>query len=124
MQGRSVCGERPKTRLLSSPPPPNVRPRDSLIQEKPGQSLVHTNTCILQRDACTLPTCSEKSPGSACSDSKSKPCSFGSSVSVTTTASMQIPPWIYVGKDEGRAGEDSAGLQTQVEVDPCVRRLC
>ena len=116
-----------KRRKLSSflpPPPPNVRPGDSLIQSKPGHSLVHTNTYILQRDACTLPTCSEKSPGSACSDSKSKPCSFGSSVSVTTTASMQIPPWIYVGKDEGRAGEDSAGLQTQVEVDPCVRRLC
>jgi hypothetical protein len=33
-------------------------------------------------------------PVSACSDVRSKPCSFQSSVSVTTTAAMHTNPWI------------------------------
>jgi len=38
--------------------------------------------------------CSAKSPWQAASDSRSKPCSFQSRVSVTTTAAMHMWPWI------------------------------
>lgn len=45
----------------------------------------------------TSHTCRGKSPGSECSDSRSKPCSLGSRVSVTTTASRQMAPWTCTG---------------------------
>lgn len=74
-------------------------------------SLVHSLPLHEQCLACkhakahvchTSHTCRGKSPGSECSDSRSKPCSLGSRVSVTTTASRQMAPWTCTGWYERR----------------------